>query len=159
MCVRAAHTYCGEEQPGQQQQQQKDGWCPHHVRLVFFVSVPRRSLGGLSAVTRSHSFSPAPFFHRVCSFPSSCLRPLHLISPRSLSSSPCCQPPPVLSTRSSSMALKDWAVCLTRRCLISDLYSGDQVLSCHQHGKQMSGCKTGGWFKCRKLLCLAGSSR
>lgn len=73
----------------------------------LFVSVPRRSWGGLSSVTRSHSFSAAPFFPQSLLF--------SLILPTSSSSHFPSQPLLVtllpaptcpLSTCSSSMASK-----------------------------------------------------
>lgn len=122
-------------------------------RLI--VSAPRRSWGGLSSVTGSHSFSPAPFFHSLLfSFILPTSSPLpHLISPQTLSSSPCSQS----QSQSSGHVPCSWpqrlAVFLRSSCLVSDLYSSYRVLSCHLHGKPMTG-----WLKCRKLVSLAGSS-
>lgn len=120
-------------------------------RLI--VSVPWRSWGAelrhRQPLLQSCSIFPQSLLFSLI-LPTSSPLP-HLISPQTLSSSPCSQ------SQSSGHVPCSWpqrlAVFLRSSCLISDLYSSYRVLSCHLHGKQMSG-----WFKCRKLVSLAGSS-
>lgn len=106
-CVRATHTYCGLKQPGQQQQ--KEGWCPHHVRVVLLwvflwrlggaeLRHPQPLLQSVLFHFSTESASPPSCLHLLLFFISFPLKP----SPRHLA------PSPHLSSShgSSSMASK-----------------------------------------------------
>lgn len=110
-CVRATHTYCGLKQPGQQQQ--KEGWCPHHVRVVLLWVFLWR-LGG-AELRHPQPLLQSVLFHfsTESASPPPPILPtspplLHLISPQTLSSSPCSQPPSVIFTWFLVHGLKDW---------------------------------------------------